>query len=104
MDKVEKQRRELKKNERKQLEDFNFLFDSYFRIYFEITNIINLIENNYIWYCFCNHFQGCELDYNKGRKLCFLCLINIHCDTGDVEEIAHSPIKLFKYMTDLYEI
>ena len=73
MDKYNSERKELKKTERKELKDFKFLFDSCFKIYFQIINILNLIQNRRYWHCFCEDFQGCKLNYKRGRRYCFLC-------------------------------
>ena len=91
MDKYNTEIKELKKIGRKELKDFNFLFDSCFEIYFEIINILNMIQNRGYWHCFCEDFQGCKLNYNRGNRYCFLCQIEDHYDIEDVEEINILP-------------
>ena len=64
---------------------------------------MNLIQNRRYWHCFCKDFEGCKLNYNRGRRYCFLCQIEDHGDIEDVENIKYSPIKRFKYASELFE-
>ena len=102
MNKYNNKRKGLKKTEKKELKGFNFLFDSYFKVYFQILNAIGLIEKSGFWYCFCKKFQACELHYNRGRRYSFLCQINYYYNTEDVEDIKYKPVVLINYASDFY--
>ena len=59
----------------KELYRFNNIKD----LYYKLLNILSLIcFNNGFFYCFCNRYQGCELNNNLGWRLCLLCQIPVH--------------------------
>ena len=60
------------------------------------------MEKSGYWYCFWDKFQGWGLDYNSGRRYCFLRQINDYYDTEDVEDIKYKSAELMKFAPDFY--
>ena len=58
-----------------------------------MTNILNLILNNYGYYCFYNRITGREMEY-RGRDYCTLCMIVNYYDLDEVEEVNYKPLEL----------
>ena len=61
MDKYDSERKQLKRAKRRELKDFHFLFDFCFKIYFEIINILNLIQIAVIGVVFARIFKVVNL-------------------------------------------
>lgn len=38
-------------------------------LYYKLFDILSLICFNNGFFCFCDRYQGCELDYNQGQRL-----------------------------------
>ena len=47
-------------------------------LHYKFLNILSLICYNSDYYCFCDKYQGCEMDYHTGRDLCLLCRIKTY--------------------------
>ena len=83
-------------------------------LYYKLLNILFLIcFSNGFFYCFCNRYQGCELDCNLGWKLCPLCqiLIDYHGFEEELDQnqynlsnLKHFAFRLFPFLIDCYKI
>lgn len=62
---------------------------------YKLLNIMLLILHNGWFCCFCNKFQGYELNYNHGQGLCLLCWIPDYL-TNFEEELDRAQFGLFK--------
>ena len=70
-----------------------------------------LIIHNGWFYCFCNKYQGCELNYNCGQRLCPFCRIpdyltnfeeELDCAQFDLFQLKMFGFKLFPMLLERY--
>lgn len=64
-------------------------------LHYILLNIMLLIIHNGWFYCFCNKYQGCELNYNCGQRLCPFCRIPDYL-TNFEEELDCAQFNLFQ--------
>ena len=62
------------------------------KIYYLLYDIIDLVERNGFWYCFCNETSGCERKLSK-KKWCLLCIVQLDekIDVDEVKKIKSMP-------------
>ena len=64
-------------------------------LHHKLLNIMLLITRKGWFYCFCNKYKGCELDYNQGWRLCRLCQIPVYLNNFE-EYLDRAQFDLFK--------
>ena len=62
-----------------------------------------LICNNGFFYCFCDKYQECNLQWNQGCQLCPLCMIPVHF-RGLEEELGQNQYDLFKLKQFVFKL
>ena len=65
-------------------------------IYFEMLDVINLIEPLEYYYCFCNEFQDCTRGQFSGTRCCVIFQIQYTYYTDEFELIKYNPKRLIK--------
>lgn len=71
-------------------------------VYFEMLNVINLIESSGYCYCFGDEFQGCPRGQFSGKRCCVICQIQYTYDSEEVELIKYNPKDLLNYVLRLF--
>ena len=54
-------------------------------LHYKFLNIILLITHNRLFYCFCDKYYGCKLNYNQGQRVCPLCRIQTYLSNFEEE-------------------
>ena len=62
-------------------------------LHYKFLNVMLLITHNGFFYCFCDKFHGCELNYNQEQRHCPLCWIPTYL-TNFEEEINRSQFEV----------
>ena len=82
----------------------SLLYYSQLKICYRLYNIIELVERNGFWYCFCDETSGCES--KNGQKMwCLLCIFQLDkkFEIDELEKIKKGPLELALFAEYIFE-
>ena len=74
------------------------------KVYHYLYNVIELIQRNSFWYCFCDKTLSCENKVAK-KKYCLLCMLGMDkkFDTCELENAKKCPLDLLFFAECIFD-